>query len=250
MKISKNQINLIRKLHQAKGRAEYKLCIAEGAKLVNELLLYFPDEITVYALPDCMQKLHIPGNKNHQLCSVDELELSKISALKNPPGILATIPIPIFSSEPGLSEKILWLDGIRDPGNMGTLIRTAEWFGFGEIWCTSGCVDPFSPKVIQSAMGSVFRLPAFSLNHEQLNRLCSKEGRIVFGADTDGEDCKKFDKVKRFSLLIGNEGQGISESVQPYITKKISVPKHLQSPFPESLNAASAASILMFSLTF
>jgi TrmH family RNA methyltransferase len=249
MAISKNHLGLIRKLQHAKGRAESGLCVAEGAKLVNELLLLFPSALRLYVLDKCLPQLQFPPGAEPNLTMVTEAEMSRISALKNPPGILATLPIPRFNMESGSSDKILWLDGIRDPGNMGTLIRTAEWFGFGEIWCTSGCADPFAPKVIQSAMGSVFRMPVFQMDDQLIREKCADGTLSIYGASMDGDDCRQLKVQKPFVLLIGNEGKGISPTAGFFISRKIAVPRVGNSDFPESLNAANAAAVLMFRLS-
>lgn len=248
MSLSKNQINLIKNLQHAEGRAETGLCIVEGAKLINELLQQFGDEIHLYALETKISQISIPQGNAANITFITEKESARISALKNPPGILATVPLPKFRKEAGFSEKILWLDGIRDPGNMGTLIRTAEWFGYGEIWSTSDCAETFAPKVIQAAMGSAFRVPVYSLSESSIKRIRQARRLSVFGASMDGEDCRHIKVTPPFALIIGNEGRGISKDAAALVNRKISIPRDLQSHFPESLNAAVAASILMFNL--
>lgn len=248
MSLSKNQLNLIKSLHQAEGRKETGMCLAEGAKLVNELLDLFPDNLHIYAVPEMVAQLRLPSTHTSLLTIIGAKEMARISALKNPPGILATLPLPEFDEDPGTSGKILWLDGVRDPGNLGTLLRTSEWFGYGEVWITSDGADPLSPKVIQAAMGSAFRMPVFRFSIEAVKEICLHKPRCIFGADLKGENCRKIVVNEPFALLIGNEGRGISPMAAKFVTRKITIPRESHHAFPESLNAASAAAVLMFCL--
>jgi TrmH family RNA methyltransferase len=249
MPISKNQISRIKLLHQAKGRAESGYCIAEGQKLVTELAEMYAEDIEIYATDVWAGKWSLPEKAMEKLNLINMYEMEKISAMKNPAGILALVPIPHVKRRPGHPARVLWLDAIRDPGNMGTLIRTAEWFGFEEVWCSSGCADPFAPKVVQAAMGSVFRVAVFNMDEEMLQQALQFNKREVYGAFMDGENCQGIKKQESLALLIGNEGQGISPEAEALVTRRISIPRLSGTAYPESLNAAGAAAVLMYSLS-
>jgi len=157
--ISKKIISEIRALHQLKNRKEQRLFIAEGEKVVAELMQSDSDIRYFAGLPDFKNSLR---GKYHEIpyYDISEYELSKISLQQSPNQVLAVAAIPDEShfDFKGTPETLLMLDGIRDPGNMGTIIRTADWFGVRHIFCSPDCVEAYNPKVVQSAMGSLFRL--------------------------------------------------------------------------------------------
>jgi TrmH family RNA methyltransferase len=245
--ISKAQIKLIKSLHLKKNREQMNMFIAEGKKIVDELL--DSDDIEVV-------HIYASGNyfENQPFTMVTEEEMKKISALTTPPNILALCRIPAENTViPDLQgELVLVLDDIRDPGNLGSIIRIADWFGIGYIFCTSECVDAYSPKVVQASMGSIARVKVDYKNLRNILQL-SKEKRIpVYGAKLDGANMLK-EKLSSYGLLvIGNESNGISPELGKYVTHSIKIPSFNRHSIDsqstpdgaESLNAAMATAIL------
>jgi TrmH family RNA methyltransferase len=235
--ISQAQIKLIRSLHLKKNREEMNLFMAEGKKIADELL-------------DCdnIEVVHIYASGNYfedtPYTKVTEEEMKKISALTTPPNILALCRIPAENTtSPDLkNELVLVLDDIRDPGNMGSIIRIADWFGIGYIFCTSECVDAYNPKVVQASMGSIARV---KMDYKNLRTILqeSKDNHIlVYGAKLDGVNLLKEKLSTNGLLIIGNESNGISPELSRYITNAIKIPSF--DGGAESLNAAMATAIL------
>lgn len=245
--ISASQHKFITSLHVKKYRQKYRNFLVEGEKMVGELLRQKRIGITNIfgterwyntnaALMDAFsEKFH----------TATENDLKKAGTLVTPHQVLAVAELPpeITDYQPDLQEFTLFLDGIQDPGNMGTIIRTADWFGINTICCGPGCVDIFSPKVVQSAMGSLFRLNIVeNMSLQQLTD-CSP-GIPVFGAVMDGENLFKITPAAGGIIVIGNEGRGIQEENLPFLTQRVTIPQHPDSE-AESLNAGVAAAIFM-----
>jgi len=236
--ISKAQIKLIKSLHLKKNREQMHLFIAEGKKIVDELLE--ADKIEVV-------HIYASGNYfgNKPFTKITEEEMKKISALTTPPNILALCRIPLDNSTiPDLEKDlVLVLDDIRDPGNLGSIIRIADWFGIGYIFCTTECVDAYSPKVVQASMGSIARV---KMDYKNLRNVLqeSKDKQIpVYGAKLDGVNLLKEKLSTNGLLMIGNESNGISPELGKYITHAIKIPSFFGSG-AESLNAGMATAIL------
>lgn len=214
-----------------------KLFIAEGKKIVDELL----ESPTI-------DVVHVYGTGNYYgskpFTKVSEGEMKKISALTTPPNMLVVCKIPQDNTlMPDLEkELVLVLDGIRDPGNMGSIIRIADWFGLGHIFCTDECVDTYNPKVVQASMGSIARV---KIDYKNLRTILqeSKDRQIpVYGAKLDGNNILKEKLSANGLLVIGNESTGISPDLNRYITHAIKIPS--SGGGAESLNAAMATAIL------
>src|SRR5690348_6928997 len=219
--LSKAQIKLIRSLQLKKYREEEGLFIAEGKKIVEELI---DSDITIehiYALEEYVASLSssVPYTK------ISKEELEKISALTTPQGILAVCRIPeTVKAQPDFKkELVLALDNIKDPGNLGTIIRVADWFGIGHIYCSEECVDIYNPKVVQATMGSIARVQVRYVN--LLNKLSGiGEGIPVFGALLNSKNIYKEKINTNGVIVIGSESIGISKEVQKYITNPVSIP--------------------------
>ena len=213
--------------------------IAEGVKIVQELLKADFDIKIIYALKDWINQ-----NQNIQnVTEVSEDELRKISNFETPNKVFAIAEKRTPVKEPGLKNKItLVLDGIQDPGNLGTIVRTADWFGVENIIASTDTADIYNPKVIQATMGSFTRVQIFYID---LKKFLSAHNIAVYGAMLDGENVSTSQKISECLLLIGNEGKGIRKDIQPFIQKKILIP---QIGKAESLNAAVATGILLFCL--
>lgn len=232
--ISKNEIKYIQTLYHKKQRNELKLFIAEGPKLVEEVLNsnYVIDKI--YATENWINK-----NK-HVFSLVTEDELKKISSLQTPNQVLAIVKMKDEGERIKIENKLsLVLDGIQDPGNFGTIIRIADWFGVENIICSNDCVDFYNSKVIQSTMGSFIRV---NVVYKNLEEFLQTTQLPVYGALLNGTDIRKIEKPKHGLIIIGNEGNGIRENILPYINNAISIKKV---GLAESLNAAIATGVLL-----
>jgi RNA methyltransferase, TrmH family len=244
--ISKNTISSLLKLHQAKQRNEIRLFIAEGEKMVKELL----NSSFKVKFVCCLSNFY---DENSTALSevfsyiVTEQELSKISLLQTPNQVLAVVEMPNAPDEK-LDEKgiYLLLDGIRDPGNMGTIIRTAEWFGVRAIICSPDCVDVYNPKVVQGTMGSIFRMEILSMDLVKTISAFKEKGTdTIYGAVLNGEAMSAMKFVNETKVLvIGSEALGISAELLKLLPHLVSIPRSLQAE-TESLNAAVATGILL-----
>ena len=236
--ISQAQIKLIKSLHLKKNREQMNLFIAEGKKIVDELLeSAYIEVVHVYSSGSYF------GNKPYT--KVTEQEMKKISALTTPPNILAVCKIPTENATvPDFGKELaLVLDNIRDPGNLGSIIRIADWFGIGYVFCTAECVDAYNPKVVQASMGSIARVKTDYKNLRAILQECKDKQVPVYGAKLDGASILKEQLSAHGLLVIGNESTGISPELGKYITHEIKIPSYHGSG-AESLNAAMATAIL------
>lgn len=237
----------INSLRVKKFREEHRCFVAEGEKVVSEIL---PSSFTVDKIlftDKLKDKGMIMGKiAQEHLVVVEEHEMKKISELQNPPTVLALVHIPEYKIDISKLTKGLHLvlDGIQDPGNMGTIIRIADWFGIENIFCSINCVDAYNPKVIQASMGSIVRVKVFEKNIiEALAE--SKLPKIL--AVMDGKTTiYKNDFSENAMIVIGSEGKGVSEEVKLLCTDHISIPKFGNA---ESLNAAVATGIICAALS-
>ncbi|MDD3005533.1 RNA methyltransferase [Flavobacterium sp.] len=234
--VSKNQIKLINSLHQKKFRQINKLFIAEGIKVIQELLNAQYELDQIYSTEPLFEQVL----ENKKTLISDE-ELKKISALTVPNNCLAVFKIP---AEKKFSEKglIVALDSIRDPGNLGTIIRICDWFGIEQIICSPDTVDVYNPKVIQATMGSISRV---NFVYTDLVSVLQKTKLPVFGTFMDGENIYKMEVPKEGIIVMGNEANGISEAIEKIVKNKISIPRFGTLQKTESLNVATATAIIL-----
>ncbi len=230
--ISKNQIKNITRLQQKKYRQQEGLFIAEGVKVINEFLN------STFKLVDLFTTKTF-NVENETL--ITEAELKKISALKTPNTALAVFKIPKLSliESKGL---IVALDALRDPGNLGTIIRLCDWFGVKQLLCSKETVDCFNPKVVQATMGSLTRVNVFYID---LNHYLEETKQTVFGAFMDGENVYASNLPTEGILVLGNEANGINQSIEKHVNKRISIPRFGDLQATESLNVATAGAILL-----
>lgn len=239
--ITKNTIKLVQSLKQQKFRKEHGLFVVEGRKMVEELLVSSIE--TVYLFATERYLVEHPVN-DQRLETVTEVQMSQMSSQDTPPGILAVarIPNPAVIQNKGM---MLALDGIANPGNLGTIIRTAEWFGVKQIVCSNDCVELWNPKVIQATMGSVFRISMIYTDLERYLKEAKDRGQAVYGALLEGENL--FKKEGRWAdgiIVIGSESHGIRGNILPLLTHPITIPRASGS-VTESLNASIAAGIIL-----
>ena len=243
--ISKSDIKYIQSLAHKKFRDEERLFIVEGVKMVEELISSASDNIDrVFATKNWVER-QLPNTVVTKLTVViEEHELAKISQHKTPNEVLALVKFPKFQNEYNTDNKLtLVLDQIQDPGNLGTIIRTCDWFGINQIVCSLDTVDNYNPKVIQSAMGSILHVEVI---YRSLPTFLSTVQDIpIYAAVLNGKSIHDIAIAKPSLLLIGNESNGISKEVLAFATEKITIPKLGQA---ESLNAAIASGIIISAL--
>lgn len=239
MEFTNNRKKFIKSLQLKKNRVAHGLFLVEGDKLFQELIQSTFEIEEIYAT-----KSWLANNQqlisNNPCVAVSEKELSSISSFKTPQEVIVLVRQKKAALSTNYQQPIIALDNIQDPGNLGTIIRTMDWFGFENLVCSPTCVELYNPKVVQASMGSIFRintsyqeLPSFLAKHQQFN---------IYGAVLDGENCfeNKLQKENAI-LLMGNESNGISKELYPFISNKITIPKFGTA---ESLNVAIATSIL------
>lgn len=237
--LSKKEIKDIQSLTHKKYRDESGLFVAEGTKIANELLQVRPGDIqAIYATTEWLKE-----NKNLddavEIKILTEQELQKISHLQTPNGVLLVVKksdtkVPILNN-----EFCLYLDAIQDPGNMGTIIRIADWFNINHIVCSNGCADMYNPKVVQSSMVSIARVNVY--NDDNMQWL-QKQNISVYAAVLNGKSVYLCEKTSKGILLIGNESKGIRPELLNMSTDKITIPKKGEA---DSLNAAVATGIIL-----
>lgn len=244
----KSQVNYIQSLSQKKIREQEDVFVAEGPKIINELLgagntplqhLYATTEWMELNRP-LLTKLE-PG----KLVTVKESELARISFLSTPNQVLGVFAKPKFSFKFSLKGTLsLLLDTIQDPGNLGTIVRCADWFGIRQIVCTEDCADVFNPKTVQSTMGSISRVQV--VYTDVLDLLEKNRDLPLYAAVLGGKDIHTYQKIKEGIVMIGNESKGIRSSLLALPVNKITIPRKGGA---ESLNAAVAAGIILSHLT-
>lgn len=237
--LSKSQISFVTSLQQKKFRKQYGLFIVEGIKSVLEFVRSEYIVETIFATASGWTKLgKIPENIKSE--SVTEKEFGKLSLLDNPQGALALVRIPETSGVDDTSlatGHTLVLDDIQDPGNMGTIIRTAEWFGFSQIICSIGTVDVYNPKVVQATMGSLSRIQVV---YTDLQHLVEQSDVNTYGALLNGTSIYETDFGVSGLIILGNEGNGIHPKLVEKIDHAVTIPLFGKA---ESLNVAVAATI-------
>ena len=246
-KISKNQIKHVSSLKQIKFRKEFNEFVVEGEKIVGELLENDFDIVSIFGVEDWLFTNEVNLKSNNIECfKVSPKELERISSLKTPNKVLAIAKTPDISlpQKEDFNDLILVLDKIQDPGNIGTIIRTADWFGIKHIICSEDTVDVYNPKVTQSTMGSFLRIKTHYTNLENFFKKDIQKDINIYGALLDGENVYDHKFPGKGILIIGNESKGISDTVAQFVTHRISIPEHKNSK-AESLNASVAAAILM-----
>lgn len=242
--LSKNLIKYIRSFQQKKQREAEGLFIAEGPKTVGDLLAAQRARLLVATA----EWLATNRANAERVVEVTEEELRRASLVQHPQQVLALFPIPQTATDHvhrmDEDELVLALDGIQDPGNLGTIIRIADWFGIKHIYCSTDTADAYNPKVVQATMGSIARVYIYYIDLRELiaNR---PEGMPVYGTLLDGDSLYAQQKENRGIIIMGNEGRGISPEIVPLLTHRLLIP-----PYPadrrtaESLNVATATAIV------
>ncbi|MGD9929545.1 MAG: TrmH family RNA methyltransferase [Mangrovibacterium sp.] len=244
--LSKNKIRFIQSLARKKIREQEKVFLVEGNKMVLEAIDAGRQLILLCGTSDFLAENNISPKMAAEVIEVSPEEMQKASLLQTPQQALAVVNMPEqhFNLTDITPDLTLALDFIQDPGNLGTIIRLADWFGIRHILCSENTVDCFNPKVIQSSMGAIFRVEVHYLDLVETLKQAAASGTEIFGTFLEGENLYKHPLSKNGILVMGNEGNGISEEVARMVTDKVHIPA-----FPggqtgsESLNVATATAI-------
>ncbi len=230
--VTKNQIKRILNLQQKKYRKQYGQFFVEGQKVIRELLDsdFILEEL--YTTEDIFKDIHMR-------VLISESDLKKMSALTNPNNSLAVFSLP-KTQDIKAENLIVALDKIRDPGNLGTIIRLCDWFGISDLVCSEDCVDAYNPKVLQATMGSITRVNITYLNLEDF---LSTTKLSIFGTFMEGSSIYKTNLPQHGIIVLGNEANGISPEIEKLITDKITIPRFGNNT--ESLNVATATAIVL-----
>ncbi len=244
--ISKNKTKSIAALGTKKHRQEEGLFVAEGPKVVGDLLQTMAPRLVVGTaqwLADHAQAL--AAHPAAEVISVTDDELRRVSFLQHPQQVLAVFPIPSHPthSKPEDMGLVLALDGVQDPGNLGTIIRIADWFGITDIFCSPETADPWNPKVVQATMGSIARVRLHTVDLPQWIEALPT-GWPVYGTLLEGSSVYTQQLSDHGVIVMGNEGNGISPAVRALITRKLLIPNYpVGRPTADSLNVAIATAI-------
>lgn len=245
--ISKSTIKLINSLALKKYRTKEKLFLVEGDKLVEEVIY---SDLTIHELvitPEFPTAITEDFKNVNKVNRVSRRELKQASLLRSPQNSLAICCIPPPASFPSaLNNKLsVYLDGIQDPGNMGTIIRICDWYGIEYIFSSPDSVDLFNPKVIQASMGSFNRIKYYECSFDEVKNLAHKSGSPVYGTFMDGQNIYTQKLPESALLVMGNEGNGIRAKIENRIDKRISIPNFSSNTAKaESLNVSVATAII------
>ncbi len=232
--VTKNQIKLVKSLQQKKYRSQHKLFVVEGEKAVFELIDAGLDPFQLF-VDDKMG-----GHNYNDFDLIPSADLEKMSSLSTPNGVLGVFHMP--GAEP--TEATDWavaLDNVRDPGNLGTIIRLCDWFGIHHLICSMGTVDCYNPKVLQATMGSIARV---NIVYTDLEKHLRETEHAVYGSFMDGNSVYNEELPEKGILVMGNEANGISKEIQSTIDQRIAIPQFGKNT-TESLNVATATAILL-----
>lgn len=241
MSLSKNKLKYIRSLKEKKFRSEYRTFVAEGNKLVSDLLPYMKCQLLV-ALPGFLSELDVTDID--EVIEVNESQLAQASFLQNPQQVLAVFYQPKHLEAIDINNQlVLALDGIQDPGNMGTIVRLADWYGIKHIFCSHDTADIYNPKVVQATMGALARI---TIHYVDLAGFLDSSKHIpVYGTLLDGKNMYEQDITAHGIIVMGNEGNGIRPEIEKRITKKLYIPNYPEGDATsESLNVAIATAIV------
>lgn len=230
--MTKAEIQSVKSLHSKEGRNEQALFICEGVKLIEEVRNSHLTIRQLYSTAD------YPNSQK-----ISPTEMSRISALKSPTDLLALVEIPRYNKNYSTDGLSIVLDGVQDPGNMGTIIRLASWFGIKEIYCSLNSADCFNPKVVQATMGAIARV---RVHYTDLVELLRESKKPIYGTFLEGETIFERELATEGYIVMGSEGQGISAPVAALITDKLYIPSFSQGSCVESLNVAVATAIVCY----
>lgn len=237
--MTKADIQLVRALNDKRGRDEHGLFVAEGEKLIAEIRSSALKVRKIFALEGLFSgaEVEVVGSK----------EMERLSLLKTPSKALAVVEIPhhTIRLEELRGHLVLALDEVQNPGNLGTIIRLADWFGITEILCSHNSADCFNPKVVQATMGAILRVKVHYCDLAQTLRRAAETGIPIYGTFLEGESLYKADLTTDGIIVMGNEGRGISPAIGECVNRKLLIPPYpAERPTSESLNVAMATGII------
>lgn len=247
MELSKTKAAIYSSLSSKKMRLKHRLFLAEGEKCALDTLGEYPLECLIASEEWLGHNHTLAGQYPDKIATATQTMIKKITTLVSPPDVIAVFKMPDTESEPinvDGDKLYLMLDGIQDPGNLGTIIRTADWFGVDTIFASKDTVDVFNPKVVQSTMGSLKRVRIHYTDLESI--IDSNPGMPVYGMLLNGKNIydTKIDASKGF-IVMGNEGNGISETLREKINNPLLIPPYNADKHPESLNVAVATAVTL-----
>ena len=239
MSISKNEIKLIRSLQQKKFRMQEELFVVEGKKAVEEALKSSQKVVKVFTTDEeFSEEMKVP--------LIHPRDMEQISSLTNAPGYLVVLKQSLTSLLTVKGKKLCIANSISDPGNLGTLIRTCEWFGVDALLLDEHCVDPFNQKVVQATMGSILRLSIVMTSGQEIIQFCKSNAIPVLAANLNGTPIQEFRAPEKWALVVGSESHGVSNEFVHAAQECLTIPAMGEA---ESLNAAIAAGIALFALS-
>lgn len=247
--LSKNKIKFINSIKKKKYRDQHKCFFVEGEKLVDELIKSEYHITELFATNDWLEKNNqIKLNDRTEINEISIEDLSKISSLSTPNKVLAITQQKeeFYVKEAILSKLSILLDNINDPGNLGTIIRIADWFGIKNIFCSKESVDVYNPKVVQSTMGAIFRVNVHYVDFlDFLPEFDSQPDFHIYGTFLEGKNLYTETLSEKGFIIMGSESHGISEKIKPFINKKLFIPNYPpESETSESLNISVATAIV------
>jgi TrmH family RNA methyltransferase len=249
--ISIAKSKLIRSLDRKKSREQNNLFVVEGKKMVEELLVtsdpQAPEVKEVFATAEWIARYGEALGHGISLHEATEHELRKVSHLVTPQQVLALVNIPFQELNPAslFGEVVLGLEAIRDPGNLGTIVRTADWFGIRYILCTPDSVDLYNPKVVQASMGAMARVRVYYTNLEALLQDPRMKQKPVYGTFLKGENIYETALEEKPFILFGNEAKGLSGKYDTFMNSRLSIPSFVgEGEGSESLNLASSVAVV------
>lgn len=250
--LSKNKIKLIRSLEQKKYRRAHNMFVAEGTKLIEDLLKTLRCKYLIATEEWINNNQPIASKLATLQIEVDKVmeeELKKVSFLKTPQDILAIFEIPQHDKkENRISKDRLYiaLDGVQDPGNLGTIIRIADWFGIEDVFCSNDTVDAYNPKTVQATMGALARVKVHYVELPELLNEAAHNNIPIYGTFLDGENMYEGAQLTENGIIVmGNEGNGISSEVEQIVNRKLFIPNYpIGRATSESLNVAIATAVI------
>lgn len=245
--VSKHVTKIIQNLEKKKFREKYNLFKIEGWKLVGELLGSELKIHTIIAFPDWIKE-NQKRLENVNVIETDAKEMAEISNFQSLPEVIALAEIPVYQyNESDVSESLsLVLNGIQDPGNLGTILRVADWFGVRHVFCDNDCAGTYNPKCVQASMGAIFRVKTFYTELPRLLERSRGEDFQVFGTFLNGENIYRATLSRKGFIVMGNEGKGISEEIEHLTGQKLTIPSFANTPdSTESLNVGVATGIIL-----
>ena len=243
--LTNNKIKLIKSLDKKRERIESGCFVVEGEKMVRELLMSRFETIEVFTVQQYIDELPANLKRKSEITAISEHDLERISFLKTPNKAVALAKLPEKRTPADLRGLSIALDNVQDPGNLGTIVRTAAWFGIANVFCSPDTVDVYNPKVIQSTMGAIFKVNVTYCDLAELAATARNAGIPMFGTRLDGENLYAAKLPKDAIVVMGNESKGLSAEISALMDSNLKIPSYAPPTSDmESLNVAVATAIV------